>query len=78
MSENKYLGLFQNSGRDFHFFQLRIFLKFGPEFVIFPIGILNNSNPEKQTIPMSENAMEFHFPTPKTVIFLPWIISKFG
>ena len=38
------LGLFRNSDRDFHFFQLWNCLKFGPEFGIFQIGFLNNSN----------------------------------
>ena len=33
------------------------------QFRIFPVGFSNNFNLEKQTIPMTENAMEFHFPT---------------
>ena len=60
---------FNNSDRDFHFFQpfSNNFIKFGYEFRIFPIGFSNNSNPEKQTIPMSENAIEFYFHTPKSL-----------
>ena len=31
------------------------------QFRIFPVGFSNNFNLEKQTIPMTENAMDFHY-----------------